>query len=264
MSDLLYSVENGVAYFTMNRPEARNALSTEMREQIRQRLEQIRSDDEVRCIVLRGSGKHFIAGGDVKGFMEFTEWTPEQRRARFTRRVQELNPIMYLMRSLNKPILASVQGAAAGAGVSLALCCDLVMACEKAFFTLAYTGIGTTPDGAGTYQLPRLVGVKKAMELALLGDRFSAQEAADMGMINWVVPEGTLEERTKVMAERLAKGPTHAYGNTKRLILQSLSSSLEAQLQAEAESFGDCTATDDWVEGVRAFNEKRKPQYTGK
>ena len=264
MSVLLYKVENGVAYLTMNRPEARNALSTEMRGQLRERLEQISSDDEVRCVVLQGAGDHFMAGGDVKSFLEFTELTPEQRRARFTNRIHDLHPIMYLMRGLKKPILASVQGAAAGAGVSIAMCCDLVMACEKAFFTLAYTGIGGSPDGSGSYQLPRAVGVKKAMEIALLGDRFTAQQAADMNMINWVVPEGTLQERTRAIAERLASGPTHAYGNTKRLILQSLSSSLEAQLQAEAESFGDCTTTDDWIEGVRAFNEKRKPQFTGK
>jgi len=264
MSVLLYQVENGVAYLTMNRPEARNTLSTEMRGLLRERLEQISSDDEVRCVVLRGAGDHFMAGGDVKSFMEYTEMPKEERRVRFRNRIHDLHPIMFLMRSLKKPILASVQGAAAGAGVSIALCCDLVMASEKAFFTLAYTGIGGSPDGSGTYQLPRTVGIKKAMEIALLGDRFTAQEAADMNMINWVVPEGTLEERTRAMAERLANGPTRAYGNTKRLLLQSMSTSLEAQLQAEAESFGDCTTTNDWVEGVRAFSEKRKPQFTGK
>ncbi|NYT78831.1 enoyl-CoA hydratase [Alcaligenaceae bacterium] len=264
MSVLLYEVENGVAYLTMNRPEARNALSTEMRDELRQRFEQVSSDDEVRCVVLRGAGTHFMAGGDVKSFAETADMSPEARRVYFTNRIHLLHPIMYLMRSLRKPILASVQGAAAGAGVSIAMCCDLVMAAEDAFFSLAYSGIGCSPDGSSTYQLPRIVGVKKAMEMALLGDRFNAREAADMGMINWVVPSDELQSQTRKMAERLAQGPTHAYGNTKRLILQSLNTSMETQLQAEAESFGDCTATDDWVEGVTAFKEKRKPHFTGK
>lgn len=264
MEPLLYEFENGVAYLTMNRPEARNALSTEMRDGLRQRLEQIEADNEIRCVVLRGAGTHFLAGGDVKSFLEYTELTPDARQVRFTNRIHDLHPIMYLMRRLRKPILASVQGAAAGAGVSLALCCDLVMASEEAFFTMSYTGIGGSPDGSGSFQLPRTIGVKKAMEVALLGDRISAREAVDMGMINWAVPDDELEERTKKMAERLGRGPTQAYANTKRLILQSLNNSLETQLQAEAETFGDCARTDDWIEGIKSFNEKRKPQFLGK
>ncbi|MDC0662969.1 enoyl-CoA hydratase/isomerase family protein [Marinobacter sp. SS21] len=263
MSQLLYEVENGVAYLTMNRPEARNALSLDMRTELCQRLEQLEADDSVRCVVLRGAGEHFLAGGDVRAFMEFTQLTAEERRRTFTHRIHQLHLIMFAMRRLAKPVIASVQGAAAGAGVSLALCCDLVIAAEDAFFTLAYSKIGASPDGSASYYLPRVVGAKKAMEMALLADRYSASEARELGMINWVVPNAELKARTRELAERLARGPTRAFANTKRLLQQSLNTPLEAQLQAEAELFGDSATSDDWVEGVRAFNEKRTPEFNG-
>ena len=257
MTHLLYEVENNVAYLTMNRPEARNALSIEMRQKLLETLQTLEADDNVRCVVLRGAGEHFLAGGDVKSFMEFTELTPQQRRLTFVNRIHGLNTIMYTMRRLRKPIIASVRGAAAGAGVSLALCCDLVVAAEDAFFTLAYSHIASSPDGGASYYLPRLVGTKRAMEIALLGDRYTAGQALDMGLINRVV-------ETRTLAERLASGPTKAYDNIKKLILESSDNSLEEQLQSEAETFGDSAMAEDWVEGVRAFNEKRPPKFTGR
>jgi len=265
MSHLLYEVQNSVAYLTMNRPEVRNALSLDMREKLLSTFQALESDDSVRCVVLRGMGDHFMAGGDVKSFMEFTQLTPDERRLTFVNRIhRNLNGIMYTMRRLNKPIIASVRGAAAGAGVSIALSCDLVIAAEDSFFTLAYSHIGSSPDGGATYHLPRLVGTKKAMEIALLGDRFTAAEAKDLGMINRVVPVADLVEETRKLAERLAQGPTKAYGSIKKLMLQSSENSLEQQLQSEAETFGATAMTEDWVEGVSAFNEKRKPRFTGR
>lgn len=265
MSHLLYEVQNSVAYLTMNRPEVRNALSLDMREKLLSTFQALESDDSVRCVVLRGMGDHFMAGGDVKSFMEFTQLTPDERRRTFVNRIhRNLNGIMYTMRRLNKPIIASVRGAAAGAGVSIALSCDLVIAAEDSFFTLAYSHIGSSPDGGATYHLPRLVGTKKAMEIALLGDRFTAAEAKDLGMINRVVPVADLVEETRKLAERLAQGPTKAYGSIKKLMLQSSENSLEQQLQSEAETFGATAMTEDWVEGVSAFNEKRKPRFTGR
>ncbi|RBW51270.1 enoyl-CoA hydratase/isomerase family protein [Marinobacter sp. F3R11] len=265
MSHLLYETKNGVAYLTMNRPEVRNALSLDMRKKLLETFQSLESDESVRCVVLRGAGEHFMAGGDVKSFMEFASLTPVERRLTFVNRIHaNLNGLMYTMRRLNKPVIASVRGAAAGAGVSMALSCDLVVAAEDAFFTLAYSHIASSPDGGATYYLPRLVGTKKAMEIALLGDRFTAEEAKDIGMINRVVPGADLESETRRLAERLAKGPSRALGNIKKLILQSSENSLEQQLQSEAETFGDSVMADDWVEGVTAFNEKRKPQYTGR
>lgn len=263
MSDLNYEIDGQVAYLTMNRPEARNALSLEMRTEIRDRLQEAELNGDIRCVVLRGAGEHFLAGGDVKSFMAFTKLPPEERRLAFINRIHGLNSIMYAMRRLNKPVIASVRGAAAGAGVSLALCCDMVVASEDAFFTLAYSKIASSPDGGASYYLPRLVGTKRAMEIALLGDRFTAREALGMGLINRVVPTEELAAKTKELADRLANGPTRAYGNIKKLILAASDNSLEEQLQAEAETFGETVMADDWIEGVVAFNEKRKPDFKG-
>ena len=178
--------------------------------------------------------------------------------------IHDLHPIMFALRRMPKPVIASVRGAAAGAGVSMALACDLVIASDDAFFTLAYCNIGTSPDGSSTFQLPRTVGIKKAMEIALLGDRFTAEQAKEWGLVNFVVPGADLEAEITQLAERLANGPTHVYGRTKALLYRSIQTDFEAQLQAEGEAFGDCATRADFLEGVTAFVEKRKPTFTGK
>jgi 2-(1,2-epoxy-1,2-dihydrophenyl)acetyl-CoA isomerase len=262
-SDLIVSVENHVGYLTLNRPEARNALSEDIVTGLKTHLSAWEGDPSVRSIVLRGAGEHFQSGGDVKRFGPIASRPAAERRALFEARIHNLHPVMFLMRRLRKPVIASVQGAAAGAGLSLMMACDLVVASETAFFTLAYIHIGTSPDGGGTYFLPRTVGMKKAMEIALLGDRFDARTAQAWGLVNFVVPPAALAEETRKLAERLAAGPLHAIGNTKALLNASVGNTMESQLQAEAVSFADCSATRDWVEGVTAFAEKRKPQFTG-
>ena len=204
-----------------------------------------------------------MAGGDVKSFQEITDPPPAERRRRFLDRIHGLHPLMTIMRRMPQPILASVRGAAAGAGVSMALNCDLVIAAESAFFTLAYRHIGLSPDGGATFHLPRAVGVKKAMEIALLGERFSAAQAMEWGMINKVLPEEQLTGGTLDWALRIATGPTRALGLTKGLLRGSLAASMAEQLQAEAEAFAESTTTEDWVEGVRAFNEKRPARFKG-
>jgi 2-(1,2-epoxy-1,2-dihydrophenyl)acetyl-CoA isomerase len=263
MSHLEVSVSDGIATLTMNRPEARNALSMEMRSQLCTALHDVEVDDSVRCVILTGAGEHFMAGGDVKGMGESIKKPPAEIKQEFLLRIHDLHPIMFAMRRMPKPIIASCRGAAAGAGVSMALACDLVIAADDAFFTLAYCKIGTSPDGSSSFHLPRAVGIKKAMEIALLGDRFDAQAAKDMGMINFVTPGEQLEEETLKLASRLARGPTHVYGNTKALFYRSLESEFESQLQAEAEYFADCASRADFKEGVNAFIEKREPRFTG-
>lgn len=263
MADLEVQYQDGIATLVMNRPEARNALSKDMRAALADVLHDIERDESVRCVVLKGAGEHFMAGGDVKGMGESIKKSPEEIRKEFILRIHDLHPIMFAMRRMPKPIIASCQGAAAGAGVSMALACDLVIASEEAFFTLAYCRIGTSPDGSSSFHLPRAVGIKKAMEIALLGDRFDAQTAKDIGMINFVVPTAELEAETKALAQRLAAGPTHVYGNTKALFYRSLESEFEAQLQAEAEYFADCASRPDFKEGVTAFIEKREAKFTG-
>lgn len=264
MSDLAVSVDSGVATLTMNRPKARNALSGEMRSDLAEALHDVEQDSAVRCVVLTGAGEHFMAGGDVKNMAEgLAGKPPEQIRKEFLFRIHDLHTIMFAMRRMPKPIIASCRGAAAGAGVSMALACDLIIAAEDAFFTLAYCHIGTSPDGSSSFHLPRAVGIKKAMEIALLGDRFDARTAKDIGMINYVVETGELAAETEKLARRLANGPTHVYGNTKALFYRSLESEFESQLQAEAEYFADCAARADFKEGVTAFSEKRSPVFTG-
>jgi 2-(1,2-epoxy-1,2-dihydrophenyl)acetyl-CoA isomerase len=263
-SDLRVDVDGAVATLTMNRPAARNAFSDAMRHELVETLHSLELDPEVRCLVLRGAGDHFMAGGDVKGMYSAIQLPPEEIRKRFVLRIHDLHPIMFAMRRMPKPIIASVRGAAAGAGVSMALACDLVIAAESSFFTLAYCRIGTSPDGSSTYFLPRAVGLKRAMEITLLGDRFGAREAAAMGMINFVVPDDALDAETTKLAQRLAEGPTHVYGNAKKLLYRSFENDFEAQLQMEAESFADCAAREDFREGVTAFVEKREPKFTGR
>jgi len=264
MADLLVEKSNSIATLTFNRPAARNALSIDMRSDLRDVLAEIEYDDDIRCVVMRGSGDNFMAGGDVKRMVEYIDKPAGEIRAAFTQRIHDLHPIMFTMRRMPKPIIASVAGAAAGAGVSMALACDLIIAADSAFFTLAYVHIGTSPDGSASFNLPRAVGIKKAMEIALLGDRFDAATAQDIGMINFVVPAADLHTETDKLAQRLAHGPTAVYGNTKRLLYRSLENGWESQLQLEGETFADCAARADFREGVTAFVEKRKPRFTGK
>jgi 2-(1,2-epoxy-1,2-dihydrophenyl)acetyl-CoA isomerase len=264
MADLEVTRQGSIAVLTANRPEARNALSLEMRAALTDVLHDIEQDDSVRAVVLRGAGDHFMAGGDVKGMADAFTQTPEEIRKQFVLRIHDLHPIMFAMRRMPKPIIAQVAGAAAGAGVSVALSCDLVVAADNSFFTLAYVNIGTSPDGASTYQIPRTLGIKRAMEMTLLGDRIDAQKALDWGLVNFVVPAAQLEAETMKLAERLANGPTFVYGQAKKLLYQSLHRDFEAQLQAEGEAFAACAARADFKEGVMAFVEKRKPNFTGK
>lgn len=264
MADLEVTHQDGVTTLTINRPKARNALSDEMRSGLVEALLEAERDDEVRCVVLTGAGEHFMAGGDVKGMAESLDKPAEDIHREFLLRIHDLHPIMFAMRRMPKPVIASCKGAVAGAGVSLALACDLVIAAEDAFFTLAYCHIGTSPDGSSSFHLPRAVGIKKAMEIALLGDRIDAQSAKEMGMINFVVPTSGLEMQTGNLSSRLAKGPTHVYGNTKALLYRSMENQFESQLQLEAEYFADCASRPDFREGVTAFVEKRQANFQGK
>jgi 2-(1,2-epoxy-1,2-dihydrophenyl)acetyl-CoA isomerase len=257
------TIEGNVARASFNRPDVLNAFSESMRDLSIAFLLEVEHDPDVRCVVLEGAGKHFMAGGDIKDFTSKFEESANSRRLYFEAACHKMHPLIFLLRRMPKPVLASVQGACAGLGVSLTLAADLVIAADTAFFTLAYSRIGTSPDGGATYFLPRVVGMKRAAELAMLGDRIDAATAERYGMINWVVPANALAEETKSMAERLVDGPAHAIGQTKALLSASFDRGLESQLQAEALSFSLCSAHEEMAEGVRAFIEKRPADFKG-
>jgi len=261
---ILLEVSEGVATVTLNRPEALNALSDDMIAALVAVMARVEVDEATRCVVLRGAGDHFMAGGDVKGFHGRLAETPAERGAHFRAKIHRLHPAIVAMRRMPKPVVASLRGAAAGFGLSLALAADLAIAAEDAFFTLAYCLIGTSPDGGSSYHLPRLVGLRKAMEIALLGERFDAETAHRLGLVNWVVPGADLEVETAKLAARLAGGPGHALAETKALLNASFDNQLEAQLALEAESFTSCATTRDFAEGVTAFVEKRSPKFQGR
>ena len=253
-------VADDVAVLAFNRPASLNALDAEMILAFREHCEALSADASVRCVVLRGEGKAFLAGGDVAFFHDCLDELP----ATVLRLARELHLGVLALRRMPKPVLASVHGAVAGAGVSLMAACDLIVAADDCRFTLAYSRIGASPDGGGTYFLARSIGQRKAMELALLSEPFDAATALRMGLVNRVVPAAHLQEETLQLARRLAEGPTVAFAETKRLLELSIANSLESQLEAEAQAFARCAATEDMREGVRAFVAKRKAQFKGR
>lgn len=262
-SRILYVVDGPVATITLNRPESLNILDGPLAEALASALAQAEDTSSVRAVILRGAGPAFMAGGDLRLFHTQLALPATERRCWFERTILTVHDSIIRLRRMPKPVIASVQGACAGFGLSLMLACDLALAAEDALFTLAYSLIGTSPDGGATFHLPHAVGMKRAMAIALLADRFGAQEAEQIGLINRVVPVVRLESETLALAQRLAQGPTVAYARTKRLLNLSGQQSLETHLQAEAESFAASALTHDFAEGIGAFLEKRKPQFSG-
>jgi 2-(1,2-epoxy-1,2-dihydrophenyl)acetyl-CoA isomerase len=258
---VLFSVANGVATITLNRPKVLNALDAAMAEGLADALYAAERDAGVRAVILAGAGGGFMAGGDIRSFHGWLDTPRAEIGGKFEHLIHDFHRTLALMRRLPKPIVARVHGPVAGAGMSLLMACDLAIAADDAFFTLAYCHLGTSPDGGSTWFLPRHVGMKKSAEIALLGDRFGAAEALRLGLVNEVVPAAELDTRAAALAGRLAVGPAAAYAATKRLLQQSLNTSFESQLEAEAEAFAGCAATDDFAEGVRAFVEKRPPRF---
>lgn len=260
MSDsVLYAVTGDVGTITLNRPQVMNALDPEMIRQLRTACEQVERDAAVRAVVIRGAGPAFLAGGDVAVFHSNLPRMPQ-----LSREVGgELHCAILALRRAPKPVLASVHGAVAGAGVSVMAAADLVIAAADATFTLAYSKIGASPDGGATYFLPRLVGCRRALELMLLSDAFDAHTAWKLGLVNWVVDGAQLPTETARIAQRLARAASCALAETKQLVNQSFDHTLAAQLDAEVQAFARCAATRDFAEGVSAFVEKRKPEFKG-
>jgi 2-(1,2-epoxy-1,2-dihydrophenyl)acetyl-CoA isomerase len=265
MSDQLLLEKNAaVATITFNRPDKANAMDVKWLKPMTEFLRDVEHDPVIRCVVLRGNGKHFMAGGDLETVREFIDATPERRAALAEVPIHEYNVMVRTMRRLGKPIVASVQGGVAGAAVGLVAACDFIVAADNAFFFVAHVLHGGSNDGLTTYFLPRQIGTRKTLELALLGDRLSAAEAHNLGLVNFVVPAGELSAETDKLVARLSVGPTRAYGLIKGLVDASLENSLETQGRLEAETYGRAAMTADLVEGIDAFLSKRTPHFVGK
>ena len=265
MSDaVLLDVSEGIATVTLNAPEVRNALTSELRTRFREVIATLEFDDAVRCVVIRGAGDHFQAGGDIRVMQERLKMPEAERRNTIMEGIHLLHLPLFAIRRMGKPVVASVQGAVAGAGMGLLGACDLAIAADDAVFTLAYCHIGASPDGGSSYFLGRTLGMKQQFELAFLGDRFGPEKAKELGLINWVVPRAELEAETAKLARRLADGPTHAYANAKKLFNATNHLSMESQMQMEGELIADSMCTADHAEGVAAFMGKRKPAFQGR
>jgi 2-(1,2-epoxy-1,2-dihydrophenyl)acetyl-CoA isomerase len=252
------SIEDGIATILLNRPDKYNAMIREMALALQDTLDQCDKDENVRCIVIKGAGQAFCAGQDLNEVVD--PEGPELQNI-----VQEhFNPIIMRIREIEKPIVAAVNGVAAGAGANIAVACDLTIAKESASFIQAFSKIGLIPDSGGTFFLPRIVGMQKATALMFLGYRLSAQEAVDLNMIYKVVVDDQFEKEVKMLASELALLPTRALGLTKRALNKSMSNELEKQLAIEGQLQFAASQTEDYAEGVNAFLEKRKAVFKGK
>jgi 2-(1,2-epoxy-1,2-dihydrophenyl)acetyl-CoA isomerase len=263
---VLVSVADGVGTITLNRPQVLNALNNALAEALTNGLLALEADPAVRVVVIRGAGDHFMAGGDVGYFYRKLAEFPDRETLRpiIVAMVEHAQRIALILRRMPKPVIASVGGACAGFGLSLVMACDLAIAADNAKFTLAYIHLGTTPDGASSFHLPRIVGQKRAAEIALLGDRFGGADAERWGLVNRVVPIAELEAATAQLAARLAKGPSLAYARTKALLNQADDNTLEEQIAAETEAFASSAVSADFAAGVSGFIEKKPPAFHGK
>ena len=260
---ILFERRGGVAWITLNRPEMRNALKPEMREEIIDAVSTVAGDLDLRCLVLTGAGEGFCSGADISGAGQ----RQGQKRVAGMARDAIRGGSQRLFRALwelEKPTIAAVNGVAAGIGCHIAFACDLVVASEKARFIEVFARRGIVPDGGGAYILPRLVGLAKAKEMVFFADAWSAADAEGIGLVNKVVPPEELEKATAAWAERLAAGPTRALGLAKRLLNRSLESDLATSLEEEALTQELINQTDDIKEGMIAFAERRDPTFTGR
>ncbi|MGW6414071.1 enoyl-CoA hydratase/isomerase family protein [Streptomyces sp. NPDC055055] len=262
MSDVLHSVENGVLRITLNRPEAMNAVTWDQRERIISLLADASADAAVRAVVVTATGRGFCAGADLRGGPAAGGERVAGDVARMIRRGAQR--FIGAVLDCEKPVVAAVNGTAAGIGAHLAFACDLVIAADSARFVEVFARRGLVPDGGGAYLLPRLVGPQRAKELLFFGDAVSAAEAKDLGLVNRVVPAADLDEAAREWAERLAQGPTRALALTKQLVNASLDSDRATAFAAEAVAQELNMTTRDAQEGVASFVERREAKYEGR
>jgi 2-(1,2-epoxy-1,2-dihydrophenyl)acetyl-CoA isomerase len=257
MSSILFEIKNGIAFITLNRPDKFNSFNREMALQMQARLDECASLHEVRCVYITGAGKAFCAGQDIGELVGENKMEIAQILS------EHYNPIVKRIRNLPKPVIAAVNGVAAGAGANIALCCDIVIASETASFIQAFSKIGLIPDSGGTFTLPRLIGWQKASALMMTGDKVTAFEAEKMGMIYKMIVDELFEEESKRIASTLAQMPTKGLAYTKHALNNSFANTWENQLLLEDEYQQKAAVTNDYKEGIKSFIEKRKPVFRG-
>lgn len=254
-----FSITDSVAVLQLNRPEAYNSLNIDTSIELLDLVLKCETDSSIKSVVITGSGKAFCAGGDVKSMGEALKQGNSPYF--FKKLLVYLHSSVSSIVRMNKPVIAAVNGITAGAGMSLMFCCDMAVAAESAKFSMSYTNVGLTPDLSSTYFLPRVVGIRKALELTLLNNVLTAKEALDAGIINFVYEDEKFQESVFELAQRLANGPVNCYGMTKRLFNASFANTLDEQLAAEAEAISSASVNPEAIEGITAFNEKRKPVF---
>jgi 2-(1,2-epoxy-1,2-dihydrophenyl)acetyl-CoA isomerase len=257
---LVFEVKDGVGLIRLNRPEDGNAITLEMANELLDAALRCDEDPEVRAVVLTGSGKMFCAGGDLRAFA-----AQGAGASLYMKQVtQVFHAAISRLNWMAAPVIGAINGTAAGGGLSLALATDIALAAESAKFTMAYTKVGLVPDGASTYFLARLVGLRRAKEMVLLNPVLSAQQALEWGLINRVVADDLVLPAALETAQQLAKGPTRSFGAAKRLILSGATESLESQMERESRAIAAMVGSADGREGIAAFLGKRTPEFTGK
>lgn len=259
-STLLFDVRDNVARITLNRPDAANTISLELAKDLMVAALRCDEDPAVRAVVITGSGRMFSGGGDLKSFMAAADPLPLHVKEVTT----YLHAAISRLARMDAPVIAAVNGTAAGAGMSLVCACDFVLAAESARFTMAYTRVGLSPDGSSSYFLPRIVGLKRAIDLTLTSRVISAREALEIGIATRVVPDAELARETETLAAELARGATKALGAAKRLLQGSFAETLETQMELETRAIADIARTADAPEGIRAFLEKRAVSFKGR
>ncbi len=257
---LNFSIEDQVAIITLNRPDSANGIDLTMAQELMDAAIFCEGNEDVRAVLLTGTGKMFSAGGDLKSFAEFGD----QTAAKIKELMVYMHSAISRFERMPQPMVIAVNGTAAGAGFSIACSGDIVLAADSAKFTMAYTAAGLSPDGGASYYLPRLIGLRKTQELMLTNRLLSAEEAKDWGILTDVVAADELYETALKQAKRLAAGPTQAFGSVKSLLSATFQESLETQLENEAQGMGAMTTTADGLEGINAFVEKRRPNFSGK
>jgi 2-(1,2-epoxy-1,2-dihydrophenyl)acetyl-CoA isomerase len=258
---VIWERAEGIGRLTLNRPDSLNAWTRELGEELKRVVTEDAADPAVRAVLVTGAGRGFSSGADLKsGF----DADPEDGMPNLRKELTDVyHPVIAGVRSLEKPVVAAVNGPAVGIGTSLALACDLVLAAESSYFGLAFVNIGLMPDGGSTLFVPAAVGKARAFEMALLGERVPAPQALEWGLVNGVHPDDRLPEEADALVERLAGGPTRSYAGTKRALNRMLYPDLEGQLNLEAELQHALARTGDFQEGVMAFIEKRQPAFQG-